>query len=159
MITDAELEAVHTFIFRLETRWLPEEQPDTTNHHAYDSLPFWLFLEGIRPAIELASGKRFLDIGCGIGSKLAIMKQLGFDVAGIERFGPYAETARTLMDGQAEIVHANALDLDVFDADLVYMYRPMKSDEDEDRLEQHVRERVTAGTVLFFPTRSEVTVA
>ncbi len=153
--TGVEREAVHTVMHRLETRWLPDQPPDTTVYHAWHPLPYWLFLDGIRPAIEATEGKRFLDVGCGLGTKLAIMHQLGYEVHGIERHEPYVTAAKELLNEQAaNITHADAFDIPNFDADIVYMYRPGKTDEIEETLERHVADHVAAGTVLYFPERA-----
>ncbi len=149
---EREQEAIHSVFHRLETRWHEPAHDDA--RHTWDPLPFWLFLDGVRTAEPQVRGRRFLDVGCGIGTKLAIMHELGWEVAGIERHGPYVKDAQELMHERPNsITHADAFDVPVFDADLVYMYRPMKSDDDEDLLEQHVLARVAPGTVMFFPTR------
>lgn len=146
-----ELEALHQTLHRLERRWvLPI--PNADIWFAYDPLPLALFLPGIRVAAALTSGPRFLDIGCGIGTKLALMHVLGWQTAGIDRCEHYAAAARELVP-EAEVRTVNAFDIDCFDADLVYMYRPAVSDELESKLEEHVLERVAPGTVCFFPLR------
>lgn len=146
-----EQEAVLGVLVRLGTRWvLPT--PDADVWHAYDPLPFWLFLDGIRAATHLATGRRFLDVGCGIGDKLALMHHLGWQVAGIDRHPPYVDAARELVP-EADVSCGDAMDADSFDADLVYMYRPAVADALEERLEAHVLERIRPGTVCFFPTR------
>lgn len=150
-MTDGELEAVHQTLFRLEQRWLPPT-PDAHVHFAYDPLPVALFFPGIRQASELTEGRRFLDVGCGIGTKLALMYVMGWRVTGIDRHEPYAKIARELVP-EANVMVADAFDVASFDADLVYMYRPMVSDADEERLEAHVMRHASPGTVCFFPTR------
>lgn len=149
---EREREAIHSVFHRLETRW--HEGFDSGAYHAWDPLPFWDFLAGVRAAEPHVQGKRFLDVGCGIGTKVAIMHELGWETSGIERNGPYVKAARELMhERPLSISHADAFDVDTFDADLVYMYRPMKSDEDEARLEAHVAAGLGPGTVLFLPVR------
>lgn len=150
---EAEREAIHGLLHRLERRWsLPI--PDASVWHAYDPLPFCHFLDRVREAERLTTGRRFLDIGCGIGSKLALMSALGWETHGIDRHLPYVEAARELVP-EAKVEHADAFDVGAFDADLVYMYRPAVSDELEDRLEQHVLERVVPGAVMFWPLRHD----
>ncbi len=119
---------------------------------AYDPLPVAIFLPGIRAASAMTAGRRFLDVGCGIGTKLALMAGLGWEVAGIDRHPPYIESALDLCP-EAELTVADLRDTETFDADLVYMYRPGVSDETASALEAHVEARVRPGTVLFFPTR------
>jgi 2-polyprenyl-3-methyl-5-hydroxy-6-metoxy-1,4-benzoquinol methylase len=148
-----ELEAIHQTLHRLEQRWvLPI--PDAHTWFAYHPLPIAMFLPGIRQASELTDGRRFLDIGCGIGTKLALMHTLGWEVAGIDRTEHYLDAARELIP-EATLTHADALALNSFNADLVYMYRPAVSDKLETELERHVLAHVKPGTVCFFPTRRQ----
>lgn len=144
-------EAVHQTLFRLEQRWLPPT-PDADVFFAYDPLPVAMFFPTIEVAAKETAGRRFLDVGCGIGTKLALMHVLGWQVAGIERHEPYAATARELVP-EAAVTTTDLRDVELFDADLVYMYRPGVSDEMASTLECHVAERVRPGTLLFLPTR------
>ena len=146
-----EREALLGLLTRLERRWvLPI--PDGDVWHAYDPLPFWHFLDGIRQASAMTDCRVFLDLGCGIGSKLALMHHLGWAVHGVDHHRPYVQAARELVP-EAAVEHADIRDLDRLDADLVYMYRPARSDQLETELEQHVLERVAPGTVMFWPLR------
>lgn len=138
---------------RLERRWYSPF--DGGEWHGYDPLPPAEFLRGLRVAAELTEGRRLLDVGCGAGRNLALAYALGFSVGGIERHLPLAEAARELLP-EATILYANALDVHEFDCDVLYMYRPAKADELEEQLEQHVRERVNPGTVMFWPLRGGV---
>lgn len=150
-ITEVELEAIHQTFFRLETRWVGS-LPDASVYFGYDALPIAEFLPSIQEAMRLTSGRRFIDIGCGIGTKLALMHCLGWQVAGLDRHLPYIETARELVP-EADLIHADLREIDRFDADLVYMYRPGVSEELEAELERHVTERMQPANMLFLPDR------
>jgi SAM-dependent methyltransferase len=151
-VTDVELEAIHQTFHRLEQRWNVLPIPDNSVWHAYDPLPTTLFLSGLARAAELTEGRRFLDVGCGIGRNLALAHCLGWQVAGIERHEPYLDAAAELLP-EATLVHADALSVEVFDADCVYLYRPARGDELAEILERHVLARLPVGTVCFFPLR------
>lgn len=145
------MEAVHQVMGRLERRWsLPI--PDASVWHAYDPLPIALFLPGLRRAAELTDGRRFLDVGCGVGRNMALAHSLGWEVAGIDRVAHYVDAARELLP-EAVVMCQDAFAVPRFAADVVYMYRPARADDLEDSMETHVLERVTPGTVCFFPTR------
>jgi len=151
-LTGPEREALHSTFHRLEQRWNTTPIPDQTVSHAWDALPFWFFLDGLRQAAELTEGRRFMDVGCGIGTKLAIAHHLGWQVSGIEKHEPYARAARDLIP-EASVQVVDAFDCETFDADVVYMYRPMRSDHDQERLETHVLAHSRPGTVMFWPVR------
>lgn len=153
MSTPDAWEAVHQTLHRLERRWLPPFPPDADVFYAYDPLPVAEFFPTVEVASALTSGRRFLDVGCGIGTKLALMHVLEWEVAGIDRHLPYLEIARDLVP-EATLTHADLRDVESFDADLVFMYRPGVSDETAVALELHVAQRVSAGTLLFLPTRT-----
>lgn len=145
-------EAVHQTLFRLEQRWLPPYPPEADVFFAYDPLPVADFFPTIEVASSATSGRRFLDVGCGIGTKLALMHVLGWQVAGIDRHLPYLEVAHDLVP-EATLTHADLRDVEMFDADLVYMYRPGVTEDTAAALERHVAQRVVPGTLLFLPTR------
>lgn len=149
----AELEALHSTTFRLEQAWLPVAPPNHT-WHAYDPLPWAEFLSGIRTAIAAADARTFLDIGCGIGTKLAYMYALGFAVRGVDHHQPYLDAARKMIH-EAELEHADVRELDAIDEAIVYMYRPAVADELEDELEAHVARVLRDGAVLFLPARPD----
>jgi trans-aconitate methyltransferase len=145
------LEALYQLLSRLEARWLPPV-PDNSVFHAYDPLPLAIFLEGLAVVEQHATGRRFLDVGCGMGTKLALMHYLGWTVAGIDRHRPYVDVAREFVP-EATVTCADAHDLPSFDADVVYAYRPCVSDEHEDSLERHLLARMKRGSLLWLPTR------
>lgn len=150
---DHALEAIHQTFGRLEKRWLPAS-PDTRRWFGYEPLPTAEFLRQLGEAMELTEGRRFLDLGCGIGRNLAIAHQLGCSVVGVDRYQPYLAVASDLVP-EARLVHANILELDKTDlaADIVHMYRPAVDEELELELERHVEDRLASGTVLLLPTR------
>ena len=66
------------------------------------------FYDGIMRALEVMDGpRRFLDVGSGLGTKLFIADELGFDVVGLERYKPYIEASYSLFP-ELSVIHANA---------------------------------------------------
>lgn len=147
-----ELNAITCTLFRLEQPILPST-PDASVYFAYDPLPIADFFSGVQIAVPFTRGRRFLDIGCGIGTKLMLMHYLGWEVAGIDRHEPYVKAARKLIP-EASLTCADLRDVGSFTADFVYMYRPGVSDALEDALERHVISCLTPGTVLYLPLRT-----
>lgn len=153
-LTGPEREAIHGTLHRLEQRWNRLPIPDDPLWHAYDPLPFWDFLAGVQQASELTEGRTFLDVGCGIGTKLSMMHALGWAVAGVDHHLPYVEAARELVP-EATVEHGSILEQAAFEADLVYMYRPARPLDLEIEVERYVLDRVRPGTVCFFPLRHD----
>lgn len=153
-VSDEALEALYQATYRLERAWMPPT-PDASKFHAYDPLPWAIFLPLIEQGIEAAPpSRRFLDVGCGIGTKLLFMHYLGWQVAGIERHPPYAHAARLLVP-EAEVTPLDAFDVESFDADIVYAYRPCIADDLQERLEDHIIRRMPPGSVLLLPARPD----
>lgn len=144
--------ALNQTMHQLERRWNLIPIPDNSVYHAHDPLPLQAFFPAVRAAEKLTEGRRFLDLGCGMGTKLALMSCLGWQVAGIDKHLPYVEAARDLLPG-VTVTHSDILEVDRIDADFVYMYRPGVSDETEEELERHIVPLLAEGTVLYLPYR------
>lgn len=155
-VTHAPLMAVDQTLQRLEEIVAPRFPDDVF----YDlvSLPMPDFVHGM-DEIGDARGRRFLDVGCGIGTKLAAAFFLGWgDLTGIELRPSYAATAR-LVCPEASIVVEDAFACTGYGAfDVIYMYRPCIEDADQDRLEEWIIAQLRPGTTLFWPQRGGVRV-
>jgi hypothetical protein len=140
--TESALDGV---IRLLETAWLPAPPPEVSNFR-YWPVPIPLFLAGIdalRDAAMLTvsdagnrgqNNLRVVDLGCGIGTVLALMWQFGLtDLTGVEWFPQYAAVARVLCP-PAKIIVGDIHDQDalVASADIVYTYRPYRGQNDDD---------------------------
>lgn len=97
---------------------------------------------------------RFLDVGCGLGSKLLQAQMFGFtDITGLEIFTPYADFARQLTG--MTIINVDAFKFDRYDEfDLVYMWWPRVEDEDQANLERFVESRMRPGSTIYFAESS-----
>lgn len=150
--SDAEQEAIHGAIHRLEQRWTTVSTDPLW--HVYDRLPFWEFIAGMRQAAQLTDGRRFVDLGCGIGTNVAIAYHLGWQVSGVEKRPEYVAAASDLVP-EGHFVESELLELEEVEADVIYMYRPARSDELEDALESHIADLLEPGTVCFWPYRHD----
>ena len=148
-----ELDALSELIERLEQAWLPGAYPESERFHGYEPLAIPVFLRGMRE-LGPADGRRLLEVGCGIGTKLVLARALGWhDLTGIESHRPYLEAARRLCPWpEVELVEADALDFDRYgDFDVVFMYRPLVRTEEQRQLEQAVAAAMRPGALAFFP--------
>jgi 2-polyprenyl-3-methyl-5-hydroxy-6-metoxy-1,4-benzoquinol methylase len=107
------------------------------------------FLAGMTIVSNAGSGRRFLDVGSGIGTKLALASSLEFDVHGIECYSPYIEVSKRLFP-DLPVTHCTAEVFDRYDRfDVVYCYRPCVKPEDQNALNRHISERMRSGALLF----------
>ena len=145
----ARLSAV---IDRLERGWLPDS-PQLDGLYAWEPLPLHQFLEGLDVASVVPPG-RFLDVGCGIGTKLLIASQYGYEVSGLELRPEYLEAARRLVP-EARLIQGDAMEFEGYgEFDFLYCYRPFVDDEQEDELERRMLVQLKVGAWIYLPHRS-----
>lgn len=131
--------------------------------YGYEPLPLAPFIAALEIARSLIPNGRFLDVGCGIGTKLLLAHYLGWaDVTGVELRPEYAGPARRLMP-EATIVEADAFGWDGYNEfDVVYSYRLCVPDDLEIALEERIASLCRPGTLLILPmglTKPGVSVA
>jgi len=145
--------AIYETFSRLETRWLVNTRLDLDpDFYDYNAWPMADFMASVEMVGQFVPQGRFLDVGCGIGTKLALMYSLGWEVSGLDWNQEYVFRARELLPERADaIVVADLRDVESFDADVVYMYRPAKSDEQEEAVERHLIGHCAQGTLLILP--------
>jgi hypothetical protein len=99
---------------------------------------------------------RFLDVGCGGGTKVLSASEYFGHADGLEFDPSYVHAARTLFSNIrydiGEVFQADALVFDRYDAyDVVYFYRPISNPDLMIQLERRICESVKPGTVLIAP--------
>ncbi len=94
---------------------------------------------------------KFLDVGCGPGTKMAIAEKLfGFYVHGIEiDAGMAFDAATRLAATDAHIEQGDAMHFEGYDGfDLIWLYRPFRDEALERELEQRVIDAMKPGAIL-----------
>jgi len=148
-VSGEQLEAIHRTIQRLEMAWVP----DVLDHPVfkpYQVLPVAMLLDALRDAEPSARGRRFLDIGCGVGTTLLLVHLMGYQVSGFDRVPEYIDQARRLVP-EADVWVADLFNVEEFDADIILMAHPCEDEEVEREAEEHVIERASEGTILITP--------
>lgn len=88
---------------------------------------------------------RFLDVGCGMGSKVWIAQSLGFDAYGLEINQTYADIAGECV-GPDRIFCRDGIQFPDYDKyDVIYFYNPMPSDE----LENAIIKNAKRGAIIY----------
>lgn len=105
----------------------------------------------------LTKVKEFIDVGCGIGTKLALAKaslkycgQTKFN--GVEITKNYVCAARKLLSRleiPGEIIEADALTIDYHRYDVIYFYSPLINDDMEKALEQRIVTTAREGSFIL----------
>lgn len=146
--------ALSTTIDRLEAAWLPTEFVAHPEFFDYQPTPVDLFVHGLIHVQEVSKGPKFLDVGSGIGTKLLIAHQMGFEVQGIEIRAYYAAISRHLCP-EATVEIADARGYGKYGLfDVVFCYRPIISEEGQAALERFLTEQMRQDAILFLPFRN-----
>lgn len=141
-------------IDRLERAWLPAELLPHSDFFAYQPTSIQTFMEDLEVAQRFAPGKQWMEIGCGIGTKLIIASQCGFSVHGIEVREQYIAVAKHLCP-EAKYEVADARYYDGYAAfDVIHCYRPIISEEGQHSLEEHLTKQMRRDAVLILPHRN-----
>ena len=111
------------------------------------------FDKELQLAVSYADGKKFLDVGCGIGDKLLIAREMfGLDVIGIEIDKEYIKLAHKILDNviiQEDVLNYSGYGL----YDIVYMYKPFADKEKQTKLERLIESQMREGAILIAPVR------
>lgn len=131
-------------IQRLEQGWFTPHGDD--DHFDLHSLPLNEFIGGMDACGEPGT---FLDMGCGVGTKLLLAYLRGWMVTGVERHTDYAEAARRLVP-EAQVIVGDAWTFTGYDAfDVVYSYRLAYELERQHELNQLIVSRMRPGSLYF----------
>jgi SAM-dependent methyltransferase len=131
----------------------------------YVALGTQCFIEGLRIAIEILENRglrrqdiKFIDIGCGIGTKLVFAQSEKIQVFGLEYNFQYCKFAKQVVLGlrplswrnNESVICADALTWPRFDAfDILYFYRPFADANKEMQLEKHVFQSMKVGSTII----------
>lgn len=146
--------AISRTMLSLEMALAPDGWCGETRYLPFVSLDVGEFAKCMEIVGPATRDRTFLDVGCGIGTKLALASCLGFEVSGIEIRADYAEVARRLVP-EARIAVANALEVDAFTADVVYAHRCCLYDDEQRVLERRIAAGMDRGALLVLPHGSQ----
>jgi SAM-dependent methyltransferase len=99
--------------------------------------------------IKLLEGKtgKFLDVGCGIGDKVLMAKELGFDAYGIEKDERLFKIANKYL---SNITLIDAMDFQDYDKfEVIYVYRPFKDEEKLKQLSDLIKSKMNPEAILL----------
>lgn len=133
------------------------------------ALPLKEFEEQLDAARQLADPSRdvelvskslkFIDVGCGIGSKVFLAAVCGYQATGIEITKKYVDIARRLFTPtpsqwnyamyRGEIIRGNALTHDYSPYDVIYFYWPLQDIKLQIALEKQIIKTAKPGAIIL----------
>ena len=115
-------------------------------YHPNASFSVLTFLAQLQAIQKLCGvGARFLDVGCGLGNKVFLARELGFDAYGIEVNKAYVEFAREFVGSNRIFCQDGITYPDYKTYDVIYFYNPMPARE----LESAIINGARSGAVIY----------
>lgn len=116
-----------------------------------------VFIKQLRAATPFVPGRalghtaKFIDVGCGIGSKVLLADHADFGITakGIEFRKEYIELARRVAGNSDKIIHGDAFDHDFKPYDIIYFYCPIHIPDQERKLEEHLFKTAKKGALFL----------
>jgi len=167
MLAFHQLEGIIGTAFSLFPGVEPYAQGDRSKAPYYNNVPwsFRRFLACIREANVILNlfespnqpppwkrpGRKFLDVGCGLGTKMFVAKQEGWDVHGIEINPVYAELAANVVGFHEKRVECcDGIAYDRYgEYDCIYFYTPCRNKDHEVALEQKIYRGARPGAIII----------
>lgn len=154
-LSDRAGEAVANVMDRLERAWYPNEIVDVSEAWDYQAWPVDKFLAGLEVAAGLTEGRKFLDVGSGIGTKLALASEMGWEPHGVEFRAQYAAMTSYICP-EASVAQMDARALTTYGTfDLVYAYLPLRGPLMLGLVAEITRQ-AKATAVLFLPETDDL---
>lgn len=96
----AELATIVRTAVQMEIAWkhkVPQGEAERERFTPWMPFPFFEFTSLVYEALPELDGNEFLEVGCGIGTKMIwVQAAIGMNVSGIERNAEYAAAARRM---------------------------------------------------------------
>lgn len=116
------------------------------------------FEQALLASLELLPAReepyRFLEVGCGLGTKCEMARFCGLDACGIDIKPEYVRLAAEIFP-ECEFAQANALEFDYSPFDLVFYHIPLVDDQLLFQLERRVLSQLRRDRVLFLTRLSD----
>lgn len=137
-----------TTVRQQERLWQKKVAPTDERYTPWMPSDVAQFLVLLVEAMAEASGDRFLEVGCGPGTKMLLARDLfGLDVHGFDRVPEYVDAANGL--GLDAFLQDALTYRDYGKFDIVFLNRPCRDPVLERELERQVWARMRRGAVLL----------
>lgn len=134
---------------KLDLEWMRRQDAGRDDQRFLPWMPFsWPeFISMTAEALPEMPGTRFLDVGCGPGTRMLLARDIfGLEVRGFDRVPEYVGAAQKL---GLEVTQEDALEYKGYGYfDLIWMNRPIRDHELQGRLEAKVWDEMSPGAVI-----------
>jgi hypothetical protein len=134
----------------LDRAWLasPAGRDGSGRYTPWMPFPLFDFIAMTAEALPDIQGPRFLEIGCGIGTRMLIAQEVfGLDVQGIDRVPEYLDEAAKL---RMDVLEIDAMDFSEYgEYDLLWFNRPFLDPALQLLLEAKVWNEMRSGGVVM----------
>ena len=129
----------------------PDSPEDKDQKHKWIPFPCGSFIDACLEAFFLTGGvvktKTFLDIGCGIGTKVMLADVL-FDAHGLELSEEYLKVAKLI--GCRNVWQEDAMEYENYgDYDILYFYCPFRDEFSQVKFEKFIYSQMKSGAILI----------
>lgn len=133
----------------LDQVWLTrnKELREDKELYGWEPYPATSFVNLLTVAMSVNHGK-FIDVGCGIGTKVRIAEFMGLEAYGVELFAQYVEEARSIgVNVQAYDIREDGFDYSQYG--IIYINHPLRDTHAQDLLEYRIQDQMDPGAVLI----------
>ncbi|MEP4196384.1 MAG: hypothetical protein ABJL99_12195 [Aliishimia sp.] len=140
------------------------QDQDAVDHNCFADIPMGIQLFDLLLSaayrLLLVQGRadkaRFLDVGCGGGTKVLAASRVFPKCDGLEYDQGYAEAGKRTLQLTApetgQVIHGDALTFDAYaDYDVIYFYRPISDDDLLSQMQNRIIEQARLGTIILAP--------
>ena len=159
---DAVLNKLHMAFYRLANPY--SQSKDSRDHGCFADIPLNIkpFEQLMRVAYRLlliqgkAHSSKFLDVGCGGGTKVLVASEYFTECHGLDFEADYVAAGQQMLQltdsDTCRIFQADGLTFDQYDNyDVIYFYRPLRDDALLAQMEDQIFSNAKPGTVILAP--------
>lgn len=150
-----QLRSLITDVARLDREWMRKSAGhDDPRSTSWMPFPLFDFIALVAEALPEAQGDAFLEVGCGIGTRMLVANRVyGLDCHGIDRVPEYVAQAREMLPAGEPGVTAEVADALGWDGygkyDLLWFNRPFNDAALQYQLEAQVWKDMKPGAVVI----------
>ncbi len=148
-----DIHDVMQWLYLLETTIGNQLSKKTSNGWQYIPFAHNMFLTEVSKIVAKHKVESFLEIGCGLGTKLFLMhaKYKEIRISGFDHNKKYLKFARSLLPKNCKLFHQEALEYQKYgNFDLLYTYAPLSDFRENMRLIEIIQSQMKTTAHLIY---------